>query len=587
MQQVMNHIEKSMEQLERHPFFARLRPERDLRRLMAFAPASTFWVMIFQDLIRLNAELARDPAVRRTLEQHQTEDAGHEQWFLEDLERLFGSAPRDVHWLFGPENREMRSASLAVVAEVFAIADDRLRLVLLEMLEASAGLYFGRVSRALAESGHAEGLKYFAGIHLKAEAGHEIHAEAARKSTEAIVMPPELRAQAHAMLDRITAAFFRMLEVFLRAMDDASTSASGQPALRTFRELGQERLGALCSALGMQSCQPTASALFDDFLAGWGDRRIGTTPGWRSDVTDDHTPFEFSVALEEGRPELRFLVEVQTEPVTDLQRSWDAGLRASEDLRRKHGVSLERLHCIADLFAPQDPAASFSLWHAVCLAVGEAPEFKVYLNPRSRGLDQAATVVREALHRLGFDAAWEFLNQRVLRGPEDQILYFSLDLASHDDVRVKLYVAHANATAEGLETLLTSVGGGFLPGEAAEFCQAVAAREGPYRERAPLTCYAFTPRSRALPGGVTLYLPVRTFVDHDQMAVERITDWLDDAERPLWSSAVAAVAARPLDAGRGLVQWASLKRRHGRRRVTFYLAPEAYTRFSPRPRPGV
>jgi hypothetical protein len=206
----------------------------------------------------------------------------------------------------------------------------------------------------------------------------------------------------------------------------------------------------------------------------------------------------------------------------------------------------------------------------------------VYLNPRSRGLDQAAAVVREALHRLGFDPAWEFLNERVLRGPEDQLLYVSLDLASNDDVRVKLYVAHTNATAEGLEKLLTSVRGGFLPGEAAEFCRAVAGREGPYRERAPLTCYAFTPSSRALPGGVTLYLPVRAFVDHDQMAVERITGWLDDAERPLWSSAVAAAASRPLDAGRGLVQWASLKRRSGRRRLTFYLAPEAYSRFSPR-----
>lgn len=212
MQQVLAYIEQWTKRLAEHPFFLSLRPEPDLKRAMTFARSGVFWVFTFQDIIRFNAELARDPEIRELLGQHQAEDAGHEEWFLEDLELIFGDAPTNVRGLFSAQNAGIRAGSFALAGEVFRIADDRLRLVLVEALENAAGLFFSRVSQNLAESGHAQKLKYFAGIHIEAEAAHEMHDEH-KVDIQSIALPPQLRGEAEALVDRMYASFFKIADV--------------------------------------------------------------------------------------------------------------------------------------------------------------------------------------------------------------------------------------------------------------------------------------------------------------------------------------------------------------------------------------
>jgi hypothetical protein len=214
MQQALAYIERWTTRMESHPFFAALKPEPDLKRAMAFAQPAAFWVFTFQDILRLNAELACDPAIQALLRQHQSEDAGHEEWFLEDLERIFGSAPTHVRWLFSSENYGIRASSFALAGEVFRVSDDRLRLVLVEALERAAGFFFGRAARYLAESGHTTKLKYFGGMHITAEAGHEIHDQEARDLLS-IVLPPELQGDAEALVDRMFKAFTQLADQML------------------------------------------------------------------------------------------------------------------------------------------------------------------------------------------------------------------------------------------------------------------------------------------------------------------------------------------------------------------------------------
>src|SRR6185437_11009383 len=121
--------------------------------------------------IRVNARLAATPEAKAALEQHAREDSGHEQWFLDDLREAFGEEPRDVRWLFAPKHAAVREVAFRLMSEVFTAGDDRLRLVLVEVLEAGAGAYFDAISAYLRRSGHAGRLKYFGGLHLAAEAG--------------------------------------------------------------------------------------------------------------------------------------------------------------------------------------------------------------------------------------------------------------------------------------------------------------------------------------------------------------------------------------------------------------------------------
>src|SRR5690606_34603272 len=103
MQAVNERIQLHLGELLAHPFLAEMKPHPELSRAMAFAEVLAPWVLTFQDLIRINATRARDPEVRKVLAQHAKEDRGHEAWFLEDLDVIFGPRVRDLRWLYSPE----------------------------------------------------------------------------------------------------------------------------------------------------------------------------------------------------------------------------------------------------------------------------------------------------------------------------------------------------------------------------------------------------------------------------------------------------------------------------------------------------
>jgi DMATS type aromatic prenyltransferase len=310
----------------------------------------------------------------------------------------------------------------------------------------------------------------------------------------------------------------------------------------------------------------------------WGSRRIGTTPPWKSDITDDHTPFELSLAIEERRPEARFLMESQNaHGPTTLRSTWEDGLALNERLNQEFGVRLERFELVKDLFEPVSSSARFALWHAFFLKAGGMPDIKVYMNPAARGPEHSQAVVKEALERLGFSGAWRCLSEQAMRPDgKDQIIYFSLDLSEQRAARVKIYIAHRDMTAERLESVM-SLAKEYAPGEAWIFCQALKGHTGRFEASRPvLTCLSFTADGDEHPTSVTLHVPVRCHVRNDEESMERIRFLLDPSSHALLELTVKALTHRQLDAGVGLIQWASMRRQGGALRTTFYLATEAY-----------
>ena len=63
MERVRAHIKIRQAELAEHPFFRRLSQSTAVRETMAFVAAPTFFVMAFQDILRLNATQIRDPAL--------------------------------------------------------------------------------------------------------------------------------------------------------------------------------------------------------------------------------------------------------------------------------------------------------------------------------------------------------------------------------------------------------------------------------------------------------------------------------------------------------------------------------------------
>jgi hypothetical protein len=166
------------------------------------------------------------------------------------------------------------------------------------------------------------------------------------------------------------------------------------------------------------------------------------------------------------------------------------------------------------------------------------------------------------------------------RGDADTPLYLSLDLSSSSSARVKVYVAHHAATARDVAEVLGSCPG--YPQQLIEsWVSHLMAGPGPYRDRPPLTCFAFC-NGELEPHSATLHLPVRGYGDDDFEIARRAAALLTFRQRVQYLRVLTHLSDRPLDAGRGLQSYISLRNSPGKRALTVYLAPEAYARSSAR-----
>lgn len=344
------------------------------------------------------------------------------------------------------------------------------------------------------------------------------------------------------------------------------------PAQQTFRALGASRLAALCRASDFP-VEPAIAGM-NALIGPWGDRSVGAAPRWPSDLSDDGAPIELSLAIEGTRAEPRLLVESQGSSGA-LADAWRAAQATNERLRALPGVSLDRLARVEALFEPNSADARFAMWHALWLRRGGAPLFKVYLDPAAHGPAAAEVLVQEALDRLGFVKAWHCVARQLRGRVADAPVYFSLDLAEDAQARVKIYLAHPGADAAEVDARM-SLWPGHTRGDAVAFCRATTGRTGPFDRRPLLTTLSFTAGDDALPSATTLHVPVRCYVDDDAVAADNIAGALGPAAGAVYRRALAAIAARPLDAGVGLQTYASQQRRGDALRTTVYLATEAY-----------
>jgi len=324
-----------------------------------------------------------------------------------------------------------------------------------------------------------------------------------------------------------------------------------------------------------------AIAAFNILSNTWGDRSVDG-PRFKSDITDDSSPYEFSFGLDDQGFELRVLVEAQGSEGTPLAQ-WNAGWRLNEQLAQRYKLSLTRARLLAPLFQPQTPGLTFALWHAASFRSTE-PAFRIYFNPQAQGRSNAMSLVLKALETLGMFGAAAWMRSHFAQSDANPI-YFSLDLSDGPTARCKVYFAHPGATADGLESLLGGLGG-HPPGHIRSFCQEMIGTTSPSPSRPIQSCLAFR-GSSDLPCTITLHVPMRCYAPNDQVALERITTQLTPEEARAYSRGVHSLARRSLDKSAGIQTYASVRRENGRRRMTFYLSPEVYsTPWSTARRPG-
>lgn len=347
------------------------------------------------------------------------------------------------------------------------------------------------------------------------------------------------------------------------------------------------QLRRLCRGVGLKGLQDLYAGLMRELLGPAATGALGVAPAWESQISDDHTPVEYSISFDMGRtPRLRFLVE-PSDRRPDLWAHMQAGLQVLDLLADRYQFSLDRLSMLQDLFFPRRPRGPFGLWLAAELGRSGIPRFKAYLNPSVHGPNQAWQVVGEALARLGFgDAFPSLLRYGVPRNPRvDRFYIFGLDLGSPwGRPRVKVYIRHEGFSGAEAAQAARAVPG-VLPESIAQFCELVGG-PGPFRGRPLISCFSFVEGDHEQPSAYTIHLPVRDYVLHDADARNRASAALDcyGLDSSVLRRGLAAVSQRPLAAGVGLISYVALVCNPRPRRMTVYLSSEAYEAGAPRSR---
>jgi len=197
------------------PFFRRLESPGTLADAQTFVPALTFFVLCFQDVLRLNEQRFRDPRLRALAQVHRREDANHEQWFLEDVRAL--GLQLDLGELFSPAHAPTRDASYAVMSEVHRADDDVTRLALILVLESTGEAFFSRVPRYVERIRTGwDKLRYFSRAHADVEQGHQLLEREIQEQIDrlALAASTDVAASARAMVARTYAAMTSMVQGF-------------------------------------------------------------------------------------------------------------------------------------------------------------------------------------------------------------------------------------------------------------------------------------------------------------------------------------------------------------------------------------
>ncbi|KXG47397.1 Aromatic prenyltransferase, DMATS type [Penicillium griseofulvum] len=309
------------------------------------------------------------------------------------------------------------------------------------------------------------------------------------------------------------------------------------------------------------------------------------TSAWVSDVSNDHSPYEYSLALSQqtGASELRFLIEAQPKE-NSLIALQETTSRLTDDIATEYGstkVSLDRLNLVQDLFLPAKPEGKLASWHSFVTS-STLEKWKIYLSPLASGRQNAFNVTREALERLGLATSWKLL-ENMMTG-DDYPIYFSLGLSPNpEEAEAKVYVAHPGASATQIAEKHVKMDPNSNVHDIEQFYSIMSGGSlGPYHGEPGVSCFHFKNKDPSRPVARTILYPTGCHVANDAVAQERIEIYMDAISAPQlyrerYRNAVSAVQRRPLEAGRGIHSWVGMKEKlDGKRSNTFYLSAELY-----------
>ncbi|BAT53711.1 unknown protein [Nostoc sp. NIES-3756] len=178
----------------------------NLKEFALLAHNISFWVMSFQDLLRINLSQMTDKEYYQIVRQHLLEDVGHEKWFLDDLKAMDLEQP-NLQVLYSKPHAAVRDATFSLMSEVFQANYDYERIIIILTLESAGHIFFENVTNFVEKHNYHHELKYFSNHHLGLEKSHELFEEEIQAYLNNFQLNYEESNKLLNMIDRIFKAF--------------------------------------------------------------------------------------------------------------------------------------------------------------------------------------------------------------------------------------------------------------------------------------------------------------------------------------------------------------------------------------------
>jgi hypothetical protein len=208
---IEKYLTKKQGEFAQHSFFAQIAESRLLNEFGFFAQQMTFWVMTFQDVLRLNEARFASTDFQKIAHSHRLEDEGHNLWFLSDLNQMQIDEP-NLRILYSQDHVLTRDATYALVSEIFRAPNDYQRIAFLLTLESLAHVFFERTSNSIKNIGYSSKLKYFSDYHFEIEESHESLGQSLEICFDGVHLNQDDETSIFDMIDRVHTAFKLMFD---------------------------------------------------------------------------------------------------------------------------------------------------------------------------------------------------------------------------------------------------------------------------------------------------------------------------------------------------------------------------------------
>ncbi len=212
MKIIQQYLDQKQEKLISNSLFDKLKMrESNLEDFAGLAHNISFWVMSFQDLLRINLSQITDKECYELSQQHLMEDMGHEKWFLHDLKAMNVEQP-NLQTLYSKPHTAVRDATFSLMSEVFRTTYDYERIIMILTLESAGHVFFECVADLVEKNNWNPSLKYFSKYHLDVEKSHDIYEKKIQLYLNNIQLNHQQENNLLNMIDRMYKAFSIMFD---------------------------------------------------------------------------------------------------------------------------------------------------------------------------------------------------------------------------------------------------------------------------------------------------------------------------------------------------------------------------------------